>query len=269
MDSKDILKSEYFHFGTDIIKRELWLDVFFTECYSNYTKPIGGLWCSKRNKDYLCDWLEYKKEKNSEMFLYYFDHINSCLIKFKNNSKLLSITNNNDYKNLKDSGFVKKLHEPMKLTNEYDYFYIDEIPDYNKISVDYDILYVEPFFSKIFYQFSIDTVLAMNIDCIEYYKSLVCDYENNIILRESEKKKIEKIDNCFLKLYEVLESKFKNKNFSDQKEMDEFRKHILYTLKNDINLLKLIKKDLSSDEVLKTSLNNIANKLSKKMILHK
>ena len=109
----------------------------------------------------------------------------------------------------------------------------------------------------------------MNIDCIEYYKSLVCDYENNIILRESEKKKIEKIDNCFLKLYEVLESKFKNKNFSDQIEMDEFRKHILYTLKNDINLLKLIKKDLSSDEVLKTSLNNIANKLSKKMILHK
>ena len=92
MDSKDILKSEYFHFGTDIIKRELWLDVFFTECYSNYTKPIGGLWCSKRNKDYLCDWLEYKKEKNSEMFLYYFDHINSCLIKFKKaTSKIIFI----------------------------------------------------------------------------------------------------------------------------------------------------------------------------------
>ena len=126
-----LLDDEYFHFGTDILYKELWGKIQMIH-KSNYTKPIGGLWTSPVNSYYLCDWLRYREFRDRYNFDLFVANQKSSLVKFKSDAKLLNISTENDFKNLKDSGFVITLDEHIKLyTCDKPIF---ELPDYEKIS---------------------------------------------------------------------------------------------------------------------------------------
>ena len=114
-----LLKDEYYHLGTNIILKELWLYPQMPQIHKKYIKPIGGLWTSQQNDHTLCDWIGYKEESIEPFDKELINHLNSSLIKFKEDSKLIKIENNNDYKNLKDSGFVKILKEPLIINKYY------------------------------------------------------------------------------------------------------------------------------------------------------
>ena len=271
----NLLEKEYFHFGTDKIKRELWLNLYMQTKYSNYSKPIGGLWCSKQNKYILCDWLLYiedmRKSRQDHNYDDYVRNKKSSLIKFKEDAKLLTISNKNDFKNLKDSGLIKKLKEPIRIFDIFDFIYITEIPDYEKIKKLYDLLYVDTFTDKSLYQYSVNTMLAINPDAIEYYKPLKCDYTERRIIEIGDKYTIGKLSNDYSLLLkhikEIIISKAKYFNDNDLYEM---RKELLKLLLNDKNIIKLIPSDIDKDHALKVAIVNAYNEIQdeKKLILH-
>lgn len=186
-----LLQEEFFHFGSNKILKELWLDIQTCQVGSNYIKPYGGIWTSHSNNYTLCDWLEYKENKDPMNFDVYVGQRPSCLIKFKDNSKLLKIENDLDFKNLKDSGYTKKLRNPIEI-NRYTFYTttIDEIIDYDKIATDFDLLYVSNIYNDYFRNYSVVSMLGLNPESIEYYKSVEADYINHQIIKIGEKEYI-------------------------------------------------------------------------------
>ena len=67
------------------------------------------------------------------------------LIKFKEDTRFLRIKTKEDFNNLKQSGFITQLENPIVLRGDYDYIYIHELLDYEKISEHYDLIYIEYF----------------------------------------------------------------------------------------------------------------------------
>lgn len=260
----DLLKNEYVHFGSKDIRSELWLNVQMQKQNFNYSKPIGGLWCSKSNEYGICDWLFYKNDTKEEEYPYYVSNKGSCYIKFKDNSKILSLETRSDYLNLKESGMILKLSQPIKIYGRFDYEYLDEIPNYEKIRDYYDVLYVDPYIDKVFLQYSIETILSLKEEAIEYYKPIEANYINHSIISVGDKKsvipkskeyinfvkeiqllfnniKYKNYDDMITVLYNLRDSIFNE--FSDKKTLEEInitnvkgadKKHLLYVVVNNV-----------------------------------
>lgn len=272
---ESLLEKEYFHFGTDNIRKELWLNLYMQTTYSNYSKPVGGLWCSKQNDYILCDWLLYIEDMSQTRHGYNYDDYvynkKSSLIKFKNDAKLLTISNENDFKNLKDSGLIKKLEEPIRISNRFDFIYVYELPDYEKIKKIYDLLYVDTFTDKSLYQYSVDTMLAINSDAIEYYRPLKCDYIERRIIEIGDKCTIDKLSKDYSLLLKYLRNIIisKVKCFNDN-ELYEIRKELLKEFLYDKNIIKLIPCDIDKEHALRVAIMNVYNEIrdEKKLVLH-
>lgn len=205
-----LLEEEYFHIGTDRIYKELWLNIQMEQIHDSCLISYGGLFTSHQNKYTLSDWISYKLDCNNPEFLNYMYSLKSILIKFKEHSKFLSVNTENDYKNLKDSGFVKTLEKPITV---YKYFSPDiykEVLDYEKIAEFYDLLYINPYAHEYLRPFSINTMYALNPDCIDYYKQLEVDYENHTILNESKPMYIEEPSKEYYKLLNYIRNLFPN-----------------------------------------------------------
>lgn len=271
---KELLNKEYFHFGTDKIKRELWLNLHILTKYPNYMKPLGGLWCSNQNNYILCDWLMYIEDMSELKDGYdYDDYVcnkNSSLIKFKNNAKLLTINNKNDFKNLRDSGLIKKLKVPIRICNDFDFIYVDEIPDYEKIKKLYDLLYVNSYADKSLYQYSIITMLAINPDVIEYYKPLKCDYLERKIIEVGEKETINDLSSNYLLLVKFIRQLIVNDMNILNNDIYEVRKQMINELMTNKNIINLIPNDIDKKHALEVAIINTYNEIrdEKKLVLH-
>lgn len=234
-----LLQEEFFHLGTDKIFIEQWLNIQMDQIYKNCIKPYGGLWTSHQNPFSLCDWLEHKQQiEPFNRFDYYF--ISSCLIKFKENAKLLQINNENDYKNLKESGYIITLKDPIILDKGYYKKVLNELLDYEKISDFYDLLYVNNQVDVSLQNYSVKTMLALNPNSIEYYKPLVVDYENNRIIETKKKEYIKKPDDSFYKFIDYVRSLFYD---IDESTYDEYIKK-LYSLTK--NIIKKINSEINN-----------------------
>lgn len=235
-----LLNEEFIHIGTDTIKKELWLYPQMDQIYKDYIKPYGGLWTSHQNEYSICDWIEYKEEEN---LLEEINHLKSCLIKFKENSKLLIINTNNDYINLKDSGFIKTLSTPIILDKWYYKLIINELIDYEKISNFYDLLYVNDNAHKNLRNYSIKTMYALKPECIDYFTPITIDYNNHKILDIKNKIYIEEPNKEYFLLINYVKELFNtihNDNYEIYiKELYNESKRIIKYLKENINLIKI------------------------------
>lgn len=268
-----LLKEEYFHIGTDIIKKELWLYPQMDQIYKDYIKPYGGLWSSHRNNDTLCDWLEYKEEKNKIEELY---HLKSSLIKFKENSKLLPINTNNDYLNLKDSGFIKILESPIIIDKWYYKLIINELIDYEKICNYYDLLYVNDMAHTNLRNYSIKTMYALSPECIEYYKPLKVDYKNHKILETKNKIYIEEPNNNYYKFIDYVKTLFNDINENNYEKfiikLHEESKKIIKYLNENNNIIDIYEQyNINKILLIETVVKNIYREkyLVKQKILKK
>lgn len=267
-----ILEKEYFHCGTNAIYKELWLYPQMEQIHKSYIKPYGGLWCSNINDVSLSDWIAYKEDESSIDEIEQLHNMKNCLIKFKNNSKFISIGNRNDYKNLKDSGFVKILDKPIELNKHYYTKIIDEIIDYEKLSEICDLLYVDHTSHSILSNYSVRTMLALKPDCIEYYKPIEVDYEQHKILKTDKKQCLKEPNKHFYLLYNYIENLFydiHNGNYEDYiNNLYTVKNNIIYLLNNDLDdkELNLVNIPLKYKKLLIT---NIVNNIYKDKYLEK
>ena len=96
--------NEYIHIGTNKIYKELWQNIRTEQTYNNFVKPYGGLYCSNKSEN-ICDWLNYLNIENKDFYNYAFSRP-ACIVKLKDNSKILYIENKNDLDYLKDNNLM-------------------------------------------------------------------------------------------------------------------------------------------------------------------
>lgn len=266
----ELLNEEYFHLGTDKILKELWLYPQMDQLYNIILKPYGGLWTSHQNKYSLSDWISYKEDINNNDELEYMQSLKSCLIKFKKDSNFISIQTNNDYKNLKDSGFVKTLNKPIIINKWYYEEEIHEIIDYEKLCLYYDLLYVNEHAHKVLRNYSVRTMYALNPECIEYYRPIVTDFEDYKIIKIGNKTHINEPNKEYYNLYNNIKNLFSIINDSDYNSYINKLYNESKRIINDLNENKYNIKNYDS-KIVDTIVRNIYREkyLEKKKILLK
>lgn len=263
-----LLDEEYYLFGTNNIYKELWLNIQMLQNNPNYIKPIGGLWLSHQRNGILCDWISFLESKGEIYYKEYVGSDSSSLVKLKEDCKLLSIQDNTDFKNLKDSALTKKLTVPAKYFNGFDYKTIDEIPDYEKIAELYDSMYVIPYADISLRCFSVPTMLALKAGSIEYYKSLKVDYDNHEILSISEKKVIDDYFKNYDELVKYTRDLFnatKIKTFVNYDEyivfLNQLKERIVSYLNSNLNID--IPEHINKKSLIEAVVGNIYKELYK------
>lgn len=249
---ESLLKQEYFHAGTDHIYKELWLNIQMEQIHQ-FSKPYGGLWTShlRIDSNRICDWIDYLDEQN-KIQLEHLSYKKSCLVKFKENTKFLDIQTINDFKNLKDSGFIKNIQNPN----------FSELLDYEKIADYYDLLYVKFGIHPSFKNFSINTMLALNIDSIEYYKPITVDYTNQKITSIGSKKQIAEPNENYYQLVDYITELFNDMEI-DYINYNEYVNTLYHNIQKIINMIKEvnpelnIQKDINANFLIKTIVQNI------------
>lgn len=260
---KNLLNEEYFHIGTNEILKELWVNIQTDQIYENCLISYGGLFTSHQNKFTLSDWISYKIDCNNYDVLEFMYSLKSILIKYKEDSKFLSIRTENDYKNLKDSGFIKILKKPIII---YKYLSPDiytEVLDYEKISSHYDLLYIDPYSHKFLNPFSVNTMYALNSECIDYYRKLEVDYDNHKILEISDKTYIKEPSNEYTELVNYIRSLFHIINSNSYEEFIYKLSNAKNTIEKDIldngygNLPFLHSTKINKEKLVNVILRNI------------
>lgn len=256
-----LLKEEYLHIGTDKIFKELWLNIQMEQLV-NTSIPYGGFFSSHQNNYSLCDWLEYKIDCNNNEVLYYMYALKSLLVKYKDNSKLLVIETENDYLNLKESGFVKVLEKPIVEYKYYNPTYIYEVLDFDKIIMFYDIIHLNPYSHEYLSPFSVRTMYALTPDCIEYYKPLETNEDKTKITHVGQKSYIQKPSKGYYVFLNYVKNLMnKEINYTDYsdfiKQLNYLTKNVITTLKNDKNNEYLNSIELDRNRLIDTTVRNI------------
>lgn len=260
----DLLNKEYITNGTNEIYKELWQNINIDQI-NTITKPYGGLWCSNKNND-VSDWLTYLK---LEMPDYYnITYKNNCIVKFKNNSKLLVLDNNLDFINLKKSNLIIDLSNNPIIINKFYYSYcIDKMPDYEKISNYYDLIYINPYCDISLKQYTVKTMLVINPSCIEYYKTMQLDKKNNIIYT-SQNKIINNPNKDYYYYVEYIKKCFDNIDDTNYilyiKKLNELKNNILSNKNYLYNNLGYNINNIDSYKLLYVVLTNICTDLYNK-----
>ena len=262
---KDLSKEEFFHVGTNNIKRELWEDEQMLIDVPGYAKSIGGFWTSMMNPYSVCDWLEF--EQGQDCYSNKYDsHIitDSCIVKLKDDAKVLTIFSREDFDNARKNGLTTHLDKPMEHFNYYETVYFDEILDYDRIAENYEAILINPNTHESLYPHSVITLYITNPDAILYYKPATVDLDNMKITEVGEKKTINALDNNYYKAFSIIESYFPNITCDSYEEyiekLCEIRKKIESMVCRDENLKRYFKKDIDTYRALRTIVSNIVAK---------
>ena len=155
------MKKQYVTVGTETISSNIFRKIL--RPLNNYTfKPTGGLWAAEFNKYIISDWYEYMITKDS-----YLQTLKSfkvaAIFTLKDDAKILA-------KKYPSYHHILGLCEPLTTKNK--------IFDFEELSREYDGVYINYYginFSReieTFKNWSINTLLLFNIDCIEKYQSI-------------------------------------------------------------------------------------------------
>ena len=250
----NLLDEEYMHIGTNRISRELWKDEQSVLDYNDYAKPIGGLWTSPINSYTICDWMEYETEQDNFPVKYDCTYLNdACIVKVKNNAKLLTIKTKEDFDKLDDMKLLIHLDKPIKFYYYYDYLEFDKMPNYDKIAERYDVIYINPYVDTSLYKHSVITLLILNPDVIEYYKPVVLNLEKMEIHNAGEKSYLEEVSADYKELVKKIEGLFTDINTNDYKIYIEK----LYEMKRQVEMLAFKKHYKNMDNnVIHTIIEN-------------
>ena len=260
-----LLEKEYAHNGNNKISRELWHDLYINP-HEFSIKPTGGLWTSEYNKDTFSGWFEYLIEDNPDLLEEAIEK-NNILLKLSNKTKLLKIIDKNDFKNLKDSGFTTKIN--------FESADFNEILDYKKIKELYDAIYVIPWADKSLYNYSVNTMLIINPNIIEYYKIVHAYYNNDkkriIVNSIGDKEYLDDINENYYKLVKTIDSVYKELYYKTitTSDLRKIRDTIFNIFIYDNSIDPLIKKELYKSEVIYSIIHNLEAKYndnSKKLI---
>ena len=251
---ENLLKKEYLHLGTDHIYKELWQNIQMDQIYP-LSKPYGGIWASHTRFDdnRICDWIDYLADDDYE--LERLKYQKSWLIKFKENIRFLQVNDSNDFKNLKESGFTKSVTSKLIDLN----YNVEDIPYYEKISEFYDLLYVNPNANPSLKKYCFNTMLALNPDAIEYYKSVMLDIEKQTIIKYEEKKKLTEPTQKYYDLVKYINGSFKNIGFSGNYQeyilkLNSYKKELTKIIKNNIDDKYL--NDVKTNTLIDTIIQN-------------
>lgn len=166
------MKKQYVTVGTETISSNIFRKIL--RPLNNYTfKPTGGLWASEFNKYMVSDWYEYIIYEGS--YLQAIKNITlAAVFTLKDAAKILTIDSCNQIKELAKKypsyHHILGLCEPLTTKNK--------IFDFEELSREYDGVYINYYginFSReieTFKNWSINTLLLFNIDCIEKYQSI-------------------------------------------------------------------------------------------------
>ena len=221
---ENLLKKEYLHLGTDHIYKELWQNIQMDQIYP-LSKPYGGIWASHTRFD------------------------------DKENIRFLQVNDSNDFKNLKESGFTKSVTSKLIDLN----YNVEDIPYYEKISEFYDLLYVNPNANPSLKKYCFNTMLALNPDAIEYYKSVMLDIEKQTIIKYEEKKKLTEPTQKYYDLVKYINGSFKNIGFSGNYQeyilkLNSYKKELTKIIKNNIDDKYL--NDVKTNTLIDTIIQN-------------
>lgn len=166
------MKKQYVTIGTKTISSNVFRNIL--RPLNNYSfKPTGGLWASTFNKYMISDWYEYMMYEGS--YLQSIKNIKEAAIfSLKDNAKILTIDSceqiNELSKKYPSYHHILGLYEQVNENNK--------IFDYEELSKEYDGIYVNyykiNFSGKIqtFKDWSVNTLLLFNINCIDNYQSI-------------------------------------------------------------------------------------------------
>lgn len=166
------MKKQYVTIGTKTISSNVFRNIL--RPLNNYSfKPTGGLWASTFNKYMISDWYEYMMYEGS--YLQAIKNIKEAAIfSLKDNAKILTIDSceqiNELSKKYPSYHHILGLYEQVNENNK--------IFDYEELSKEYDGIYVNHykinFSGKIqtFKDWSVNTLLLFNINCIDNYQSI-------------------------------------------------------------------------------------------------
>ncbi|MBE6140045.1 MAG: hypothetical protein E7172_00670 [Firmicutes bacterium] len=224
----------YLTIGTDEIKKE-----YFLKIKNHDNKPSGGLWLTKYDPNIpnYNEWIDYLIEHPH--LLYYknlqLNDLKASVVNLKENATIFQLNSLDQYQLLLNLYFTK-----------------NGFIDYEKLSQDYDGIFIQPLFSigtdipNLYKIFGVNTLIIFNYDCIKNYqkahiifkKNELIEYEISVL---NELLYVSNINQDFLDLLNMLKNELPNKN---QYELYQYIKQRLEELnieKNDqMNLIRVL-----------------------------
>ena len=234
------MKKQYVTIGTKTISSNVFRNIL--RPLNNYSfKPTGGLWASTFNKYMISDWYEYMMYEGS--YLQAIKNIKEAAIfSLKDNAKILTIDSceqiNELSKKYPSYHHILGLYEQANENNK--------IFDYEELSKEYDGIYVNHykinFSGKIqtFKDWSVNTLLLFNINCIDNYQSINIAPHNPYdsedlpkIVSISDNKIINMPSETYLYLYEYVKNIFNESlvHYSNIVDYDKYLEMITEIIK--------------------------------------
>lgn len=256
---------EYIMIGTHTISKDIFRNIL--RPLNNYSfVPNGGFWASNYNDriSNISDWYNYLLD--AEGIAYYKNMNDAVIFTLKENAKILLIDNDKQLKELVEKypsyhhilSNTKNANEAIdfeELSKDYDGIYLD----YNKLSINSSFTF--------YYNWSVNTLLLFNLDCIKEYRSAeikITEYEYYripFINKESEAKIIQKRNNKYEEIYNYVQMIFQEQISKYDKiifkDYDEYLQAIInctnncmeILYKNNINDIKTIQEQLQSQNL--------------------
>lgn len=260
------MKKQYVTIGTKTISSNVFRNIL--RPLNNYSfKPTGGLWASTFNKYMISDWYEYMMYEGS--YLQAIKNVKEAAIfSLKDNAKILTIDSceqiNELSKKYPSYHHILGLYEQVNENNK--------IFDYEELSKEYDGIYVNyykiNFSGKIqaFKDWSVNTLLLFNINCIDNYQSINIAPHNPYdsedlpkIVSISDNKIINMPSETYLYLYQYVKNIFNESlvHYSNIVDYDKYLEMIteiikkckLLMINEKKNEIEYLFKILESEEV--------------------
>ena len=253
------MKKQYVTIGTKTISSNVFRNIL--RPLNNYSfKPTGGLWASTFNKYMISDWYEYMMYEGS--YLQAIKNIKEAAIfSLKDNAKILTIDSceqiNELSKKYPSYHHILGLYEQVNENNK--------IFDYEELSKEYDGIYVNHykinFSGKIqtFKDWSVNTLLLFNINCIDNYQSINIAPHNPYdsedlpkIVSISDNKIINMPSETYLYLYQYVKNIFNESlvHYSNIVDYDKYLEMITEIIKK-CKLLMMTEKKNDIEDLFK------------------
>lgn len=250
---QNIKERKYITIGNPVITNDTFRNIL--RPLNNYGfKPTGGLWASEYISPYqrISPWYEYLiEEKDIARYIKKYKDLNSAsLFTLKEDANILFIDSTKKILELakKYPSHHHNLNYIEKIEPNNTIFDFEEISKiYDGIYVDFNKIYIE-FKSKVFDTWSINTLLLFNLECIKEYQTLKINIDFDDLnplpyIKEediSSSKTIKNRSNIYNKIYNYVESIFKEKISSNKnkifKDYNEYLETLVFYANEALNI---------------------------------
>lgn len=281
------MQDEFVTIGTPIISNNVFRKIL--RPMNNFSfKPSGGLWASRSSNFGVCSWLDYLAETESRPHIYYTRNLTTgASFTLKKSANILMLDTYDDF--IKITMKYPSIHHKLNYYKEIDAKHISL--DYEELSKIYDGIYVNYYELKlsgktdVFNDWSCNTLLLFNLDCIEEYRTLDIAYDIDlrddypVLKSSSSPKKIIDKSSEFIMLYNYFNETLKemmpkNTLFEDYDKylevlLDCINKNISFIQNNKLELIKPLENviyfegiKLSREDIVRNiGLNSLRNYL--------